>query len=256
MSLPPLHIVVPYRDRAEHRARFVPHLRAWFAERQPDIPYRVTFVEQAAGLPFNRGLIKNIGFVLGEGGSAYTCLHDIDYLPADADYGWADCPTCLLWSGAEARPVAPGLSDAVIRTDTASTLGGVLLMPNAVFRAVDGYSNLYWGWGSEDIDLSLRIRGRRIPTDRRRGTYLPLDHENDGFHPDATPSPAALANRRVFDRIWAAGRLPVGEGLTTLAYTVLAETPVSEAPGDGRWRVVRVRPDSRPNPEQLAAAVG
>ena len=38
-----------------------------------------------------------------------------------------------------------------------STLvGGVLALSKEQLIKTNGYSNLYWGWGSEDDDMSLR----------------------------------------------------------------------------------------------------
>lgn len=251
-----LNIVVPYRDREAHLRRFVPAIAAWFAGLDTPIDYRVTIVEQDEGLPFNRGALKNIGFLLGERTSDYTCLHDVDYLPLDADYSWAGVPTPILWYGAERRPVAPGISDRTVTTDLDSSMGGVLLMPNAVMRQVDGYSNAYWGWGFEDFDFSLRIRARRIPTDRRKGRFEPLDHVNDGFTPDAAPSAIAQVNRRLFEALWSTGTIPKGDGLSTLTYNVL-ERRLCDLAGEAvadRFQIVRIRLGHRPRPEQLAAA--
>ena len=39
----------------------------------------------------------------------------------------------------------------------------MLLVPLAVFRAVNGFSNSYWGWGEEDNDLFLRLRWCGLP---------------------------------------------------------------------------------------------
>jgi hypothetical protein len=70
-----LNVVVPYRERQAHLKAFVPLLRAYFARDKIDhvIPYRVFIVEQENGLPFNRGAINNIGFVLGREESDYRC---------------------------------------------------------------------------------------------------------------------------------------------------------------------------------------
>lgn len=34
--------------------------------------------------------------------------------------------------------------------------GGVVAMNKHNFRKINGYSNLYWGWGNEDDDFSAR----------------------------------------------------------------------------------------------------
>lgn len=251
-----LNIVVPYRDRESHLSRFVPAVSAYLARLDPPFSYRVTIVEQDDdGLPFNRGALKNAGFLLGEADSDYTCLHDVDYLPEDADYGWADDPTAILWYGAETRPIAPDISDRNIRNDLESTFGGVVLVPNATMRRIDGYSNLYWGWGWEDFDFSLRIRSRQIATGRRRGRFEALDHDNQGFNLDATPSPISLINRRMFHALWASGSIPKGDGLSSLSYQVVSRRFCHDTgvPNAGPWVLVRVRFDHRPVAEQIAA---
>lgn len=251
-----LNIVVPYRDRESHLAQFVPHVAAYMARVHPDLSYRVTVAEQADdGLPFNRGALKNAGFLLGEHDSDYACLHDVDYLPDDADYRWADDPTSILWFGAETRPIAPETSDAQIKNDLESTFGGALLVPNGIMRRINGYSNLYWGWGFEDFDFSLRIRARRISTGRRRGRFIPLDHDNEGFNIDATPSPIALVNRRFFQNAWSGGAIPAGDGLSSLKFTVVDRKiiHVDDRPGAGPWVKATVRLETAPAPEQTAA---
>ena len=112
-----LAIIVPYRERRQHLDQFVPHMRAYFARDKldKDIDYRVLIVEQEAGLPFNRGALKNAGFLLAEVRSDYCCFHDIDYLPIWADYSPVDRPTPIVWYGAEERPIAPGRTNLVAK---------------------------------------------------------------------------------------------------------------------------------------------
>ncbi|WP_207461656.1 galactosyltransferase-related protein [Azospirillum sp. SYSU D00513] len=253
-----LHIVVPYRDREAHLRLFLPRVTAYFAALPRPIDYRVTVVEQEAGLPFNRGALKNVGFLLGEGWSGYSCLHDVDYLPLEADYSRVEVPTPILGHGVEKRPVAPGRSDRTVTTDVEQTMGGVLLMPNQVFRQIDGYSNQYWGWGYEDFDFSLRIRARNLPTGRRMGRFEPLDHDNDGFTLEATPSAISLVNRRVFRELWSNGKLPAGDGLSSLSFDVLDRRLCDDGTpaGRGRWEHVVVRLNHAPRPDQLAAGAG
>jgi len=252
-----LNIVVPYRDRANHLVQFVSHLRGYFSRDKvdKDIPYRVTIVEQEQGLPFNRGALLNIGFLLGETESDYTCFHDVDYLPIWADYSWVDAPTPILWYGAEQRPVAPGRSTAVVTHNLETYFGGVLLVPNDQFRKVNGYANDYWGWGFEDVDLRTRFLATGTILQRRKGTYVPLDHDNQGFKVDGSPSPIMGVNKQLFEhRVNMIAKL-TEEGLTTTAFSVLERTampdPTPERPAV--WENVKVRIETRPNAAQQVA---
>jgi len=260
MALPRLLIVVPYRDREAHLRQFIEHVRAYFARDKVDrlIDYRVLVVEQEAGLPFNLGLVRNAGFVLGQETSDYTCFHDVDYLPVWTEYAWCDDPTPLAWHGAEVRPIAPGETTVVVKNELDSFFGAVLLIPNARFREVNGYSNEYWGWGYEDTDLRERFLRARVPLGRRRGTYYPLSHRNAGHELDGAPSAAAQANRALFARKQAAGDSD-NDGLSTLAFEVLRRKPIPHSLAEernGNWEQVLIRPGLQPSPAQLAASRG
>ena len=43
------------------------------------------------------------------------------------------------------------------RLPYASLVGGALALRTEHFLQVNGYSNLYWGWGGEDDDMSNRL---------------------------------------------------------------------------------------------------
>jgi hypothetical protein len=259
-ELPHTHrllVVVPYRDRAAHLERFVPHLRAYFARDKQDrsIDYRVLITEQEQGLPFNAGALKNAGFMLGDAQCDYTCFHDIDYLPVWADYSWSDIPTPLVWFGAETRPVAPGQSNYCLRHDLAQFFGAVLLVPNDLFRAVDGYSNEYWGWGYEDWDLKFRFLARGTALGRRKGTYQALDHVNAGYDLQGKPRPIAEANRQLFEAKRATPMPSHCDGLSTTRFEVVsrATVPDSQPERAAPWEVVKVRLLGRPRMEQTLA---
>lgn len=46
--------------------------------------------------------------------------------------------------------------------------GGVTLLSREQFLKINGFSNIYWGWGGEDDDLYFRAR--------RKGTKLSFPH--------------------------------------------------------------------------------
>jgi hypothetical protein len=256
-----LAIIVPYRDRQQHLDQFVPHMRAYFARDKLDkaIDYRVLVVEQERGLPFNRGALKNAGFLLTEAQSDYCCFHDIDYLPIWADYSFAEVPTPIVWYGAEERPIAPGRTNRVAKHDLEHFFGGALIVPNSAFRSVNGYSNDYWGWGYEDVDIKARFEAAGVATGRRKGTFLPLVHDSEGFKLDATPSPIALVNQQLMQERWATGLPAAADGLRGLKFDVISRARLPDPLPEraAAWELVKVRLPGHPSPKQqeaLAAA--
>jgi len=226
---PRLKIVVPYRDREKQLSRFLPHIRDYFAER--GIPYHIVIAAQAEGLPFNRGAIKNAGFLLG-GDADYTCFHDVDYLPLEADYGWTDLPAGLVWAGAESIPVKASGQTKYIKPDMTKFFGGAVLMPDTLFQQVDGYSNQYWGWGYEDTDLVSRFQAANITVVRHRGSFRPLHHDNEGYKADGNLNETAARNRALYLNKWRPGTPHQADGLSTLSYEILARQTLAE-PVDG-----------------------
>jgi hypothetical protein len=249
-----LSIVVPYRAREQHFNQFVPHLCAYFARDKLDrnIPYRVLFVEQEPGLPFNRGALNNIGFALTRLESDYVCFHDVDYLPIWADYSWSDQPGPIVWHGVENRPIARDTSNVVLKIAAENFFGAVLLMPNAVFQEVNGFSNKYWGWGWEDLDLKKRLQAFGFETMHRKGTFKPLYHDNAGFQPDGRPSAVSIANRERFEQAWSTRQPFLDDGLSTLQCDVQPAREVQDLPDTERgatWEIVTVRLKP-PDPQQ------
>ena len=258
-----LNIVVPFRARDAHLQRFVGHLRAYFARDKVarEIPYSVLIIEQESGLPFNRGALKNIGFVLGREHCDYTAFHDVDYLPIWADYTFADTFTAIVWYGAEWRPIIPGRPWPCTIHDKSSFFGGVVLVPNASFEHVDGYANSYWGWGYEDTDLANRFVAKKITPGRRTGTFHALDHVSEGYDIDAKLTPIASANQQLFISRWSTAGFSISgqrqdhptanDGLSTLAFEVLQRRSIPDPTPErsASWEIVTVRLNMQPGVE-------
>jgi len=255
-----LSIVVPYRAREAHLKAFVPALRVYFNRDKLDreIPYRVLIIEQNSELPFNQGALCNIGFALSRDDSDYTCFHDIDYLPVWADYSWSDVPACIVWYGAEERPIAPGRSNLIMKHNLAGFFGGVVLMPNSTFAQVNGYANSYWGWGSEDKDLRSRLMASSISLGRRKGTFQPLDHDNEGFDLEGSPRPISLVNNQLYHSRWSGGadNAMQADGLKSVSYEIVDRLSIPDMPGErpALWERIIVRLLMQPSSEQLEAA--
>ncbi len=255
-----LAIVVPYRGRPGHLDQFVSHVGLYFARDKADctIPYRVLVIEQEPGLPFNRGALKNIGFLLGREDGDYTCFHDVDYLPVWADYSWAPVPTRIVWHGAEQRPLAPGRSDRIVTHNPDTFFGAVVLAPNQTFAAVNGYSNQFWGWGCEDSDLRRRYLAAGIAVGSRRGTFIALDHDHEGYAPDGSATEIAAVNTALLEAKWAAGGQAGTDGLSCLAFDILDRRAIPGAAPERPvpWEIVTVRLRMAPRPEQCRALAG
>ena len=207
-----LAIVVPYRDRPDHLARFLPHIAAYIERDKLDcaIRYTVHIVEQLGAATFNRGAVKNAGFLLARASADYVCFHDVDYLPLWADYSFVRQPARLIWHGLDPEP------------DRAAFLGGVIAFNLADFERVNGYSNDYWEWGYEDDDLRERCRREGLEIDFRDGTFSALPHAHHGLAADGTPTAASQASARTFTGKLLQGAAGFGsEGLSTLRFRVV-----------------------------------
>jgi N-terminal region of glycosyl transferase group 7/N-terminal domain of galactosyltransferase len=204
-------IIVPYRDRAEHLAAFVPHVRRFLreSERLRGTEQTIHVVEQLDACSFNRGKVKNCGFALAESSADYFVFHDVDYLPLSADYGWVDQPTRLIWHG------------LVLREDYRGFFGAVVALSKEHFRLVNGYSNEYYGWGPEDVDLRLRCECRGLSIGYRDGTFRALPHRHEGFVAPGVHGEQAIATHRMFrERLPRFRELCATDGLSTLTMTV------------------------------------
>jgi len=60
----------------------------------------------------------------------------------------------------------------------------VLIVRPEDFEQANGFSNEYWGWGSEDDDLYLRFKLAGVTVVHRPGRYLSLRHGRS-LRPDA-----------------------------------------------------------------------
>jgi hypothetical protein len=149
-----LAIIVPYRDRQEHLDVFVPHMHEFLKDK--GIDYTIFIAEQTDDRPFNYGKLCNI--VTKEIGEEYTyfAFHDIDMLPTsdECDYGYPDSPTHL----------ATNVESHNNELPYPQYFGGVVLISREDFETANGYSNEYWGYGFEDLDLLYRLQ--------RSGAYL------------------------------------------------------------------------------------
>nr|KAG5704979.1 hypothetical protein BaRGS_022821 [Batillaria attramentaria] len=171
-------IIVPYRDRRVHLKMFLRHMHPFLSRQQLD--YRIFVVELKTGIDFNRAMLFNIGFREALKVDNYTCFifHDVDLLPED-DRNMYRC-------AAQPRHMSVAVDKMLYKLPYNTIFGGVSAMTKDQFQDVNGFSNVYFGWGGEDDDMFKRIRHRdwkvlRYTSDVAR--YKTLGHAKEKPNP-------------------------------------------------------------------------
>ncbi|KAK2149942.1 hypothetical protein LSH36_430g03086 [Paralvinella palmiformis] len=149
-------IVIPYRDRDVHLRTYLRHIHPILQRQRLD--YGIYVIEQDNSSTFNRGILMNIGFVEALKYDNYNCFvfSDVDLLPEN-DRNIYGCP-------ALPRHLSVSIDTHGYKLFYEELFGGVENFRTEHFRIVNGFSNVYFGWGGEDDDLYNRIvhRGLRL----------------------------------------------------------------------------------------------
>lgn len=193
-------IIIPYRNRASHLAKFLQHYRP----RLPKAEFLV--IEQSIHKPFNRGLIKNIGALQSK--ADYYIFHDVDMLvQGKADYSYPEHPTHL----------ATHASQFGWKMPHDKYFGGVVAFNRADFEKVNGYSNQFSGWGGEDDSLYYSVLAAGLQVVTREHRYLSLPHPKD--HPTGY-DPAKMEQAKQ-------PRQP-DDGLNNCQYSIVGERTIPQ----------------------------
>ena len=154
-----LGVIVPYRNRESHLKRFTDDTSKYLKSK--NIDFEIVIVEQLDDKPFNRGKLLNIGYIKAKQlGCDYIAFHDVDMIPIEVDYSYSEIPLHLATHFELEYEKAKNLQFD-------DYFGGVTMMSNKIFETINGYSNLYWGWGFEDDDLLFRCAEKNILLDKK-----------------------------------------------------------------------------------------
>lgn len=170
-NIPKIIIIIPYRDRKNHRDIFMKHMPPILSGKD----YKIMVIHQHDGRLFNRGAIKNIGFkVVKEKYPDHykhitLVFHDIDWLPLTKGQFSYDTEV-----------------DSVNHFfGYTQTLGGIFAIKGCDFEKINGFPNI-WTWGLEDNALKMRCDALNISINRdefinikdnaRREKMIQLDH--------------------------------------------------------------------------------
>jgi hypothetical protein len=118
----------------------------------------------------------------------------------------------------------------------------VILCKNEHFESINGFSNDYWGWGYEDMDLAKRFSSVGLSTARRKGTFSPLQHRHNGYETIEVPTPEAQKNAIQFAQRWSASDGHWSkDGLNTATFRVVERIRIDPPNMERQIRVERVR---------------
>ena len=174
-----LAIIVPYRNREEHLRVFVPYMQNFLGTKYD---YEIIVVEQCDNKPFNRAKLINIGFDVMKHKYDFFCFHDVDLLPINqASYAEVACPTHL---SAMNGSWPENLDDYDWQPLYEKAFGGAVMFPKKDFIKINGFSNIFWGWGGEDDEALERCIKENCRVERRWNQYKCLPHvkENKETH--------------------------------------------------------------------------
>ncbi|XP_042885356.1 beta-1,4-galactosyltransferase 2-like isoform X2 [Penaeus japonicus] len=196
-------IIVPFRDRQPQVGPFLYHMHNFLQRQQ--LNYSIYIVEQEGTELFNRARLLNVGYLeaLREGPFDCYAFHDIDMLPEDDRH--------LYHCSEQPRHLAVAASNHNYNLVYNKYFGGACLMTQDHLARVNGWSNIYWGWGGEDDDMWRRLSFEDLPVWRfpaNIARYRTIKH-----------GPQVVNNKRYQTLKRNTGRYP-NDGLSTIKYIV------------------------------------
>jgi hypothetical protein len=162
--VPKFVFIVPYRDREPHRVFFSTYIDKVMAD-VPSEDWMYYFVHQADKRPFNRGGMKNIGFLAlknkypNDYKNIIFIFNDVDTLPYDKN---------VLNYHTEFGVIKHfyGFHFA---------LGGIFSIRGVDFERINGFPN-FWAWGGEDNLIHRRAKEFGLVIDR--SNFFELGNQN------------------------------------------------------------------------------
>jgi len=153
-QIPSIIFVIPYRDRKEHLEQFRRHMKMVMEDIESGT-YRFLIVHQCDTKSFNRGAMKNIGFITA------SRLYPNDY--RNMTFVFNDVDSMPMRKNMWDYKTTHGIVKHYFGFDY--TLGGIVSITGYDYERIGGFPN-YWGWGYEDNELQKRVEKARIKIDR------------------------------------------------------------------------------------------
>lgn len=197
-------IIVPYRNREEQLRIFLSFMHPFLQKQM--LEYRIVVVEQVPNAPFNRAKLFNVGYTEALKFGSLHCIifHDVDLLPQKLSNIYA----CTK----EPRHMSSSLNTFRYVLPYKNLFGGAIAITKEQFELVNGFSNVFFGWGGEDDDFYSRISSHGLSICRFEpavARYIMLPHKKE------PPSENRLARLKAGNE-----RFSI-DGLSNLKYVIV-----------------------------------
>jgi hypothetical protein len=203
-EIPEIVFIVPYRDREAHRKMFAETMKNALKNSPP---YKIFYVHQTDTRGFNRGAMKNIGFLAVKKlypehyKNITLVFNDVDTMPTN---------TISVNYKTTKRTIKHFYGFNY-------TLGGIVSINAEDFESLNGFPN-FWAWGYEDNLLQTRAIKSGITIDR--SVFYKI-HDPRIIH--LTDSFIREVNREEFDR-YLQNTTEGIDSIEDLDYTITHET--------------------------------
>lgn len=151
---PSVIFIIPYRDRESEKAYFEKYFLERVSNQKGMENAKYFFIHQKDLKPFNRGAIKNIGFLICS--KIYSNWKDITFVFHDLDH----YPKKHI-----SFPYTTEVGIVKHYFGYKHTLGGVVVIKGSDYIKTKGFP-MFWGWGYEDNVFKKRVVDAGIKIDR------------------------------------------------------------------------------------------
>ena len=181
-NVPKIIFIVPYRNRENHQKYFKSQMETLLVGKHD---YKIYYIHQCDTRPFNRGAMKNIGFLMVK-----------DKYPESYKN------ITLVFNDVDTTPSAIGIipeyatKPRIVKHFYGYTyaLGGIISITAGDFESINGFPN-YWAWGYEDNMLNHRVVVSGLTLDR--SVFYPI---SDSRITQFKTGPERVVNRGEFQR--------------------------------------------------------
>ena len=152
--VPDIIFIIPYRNRESHLEKFKTQMKN-VMEDYAEGSYKYMFIHQQDTKEFNRGAMKNIGFIIA------SRLYPRDY--KNITFVFNDVDNMPARKNILPFKTTPGVIKHFYGYNY--TLGGIVSVLGKDYERIGGFPN-FWGWGYEDNLLQKRALDAGIVINR------------------------------------------------------------------------------------------